>query len=561
MASDATEFEADLTLLMKARYPIVHISTFEEDRALNSIAKVAADMGSKILVWSTSKGISHSDGDAALPKDFVGKSGTPIAARTQAALADLAAAIELFEKTCLDPRNKENTYIFVLLDPYVYLVEKSANPIYRRKLRDFATDIRTKGLRASCLIIAPTATVPLELEKEVTVTDYPLPSRTEIADHIRAFFERLKKFKKVEIDESPAFLDSLVDASVGLTLVEIDNVVAKAAVNDRRIDKADLAEIFKQKQQIIRRSGILEYHDTQLLDIAQVGGLQAMKRWLDVRSTGFSQAAREFGIASPKGILVTGVPGCGKSWSAKCVAASWNLPLMRLDMGKVYSSWVGSSEHRMREAIKTCEAVSPCVLWIDEIEKSFPTLKGSVGDSGVSSRVFATFLTWMQEKTAPVFVFATANQIDNLPPEILRKGRFDEIFFVDLPDERERRQIIDIQLRRVKRNPVDFDIDRLVTLSGPDFLGPDIVLTGSELEAWTNDSLLEAYQRRGVDPISDLEMQDFETVVKRIVPLAKMRFEDVRRLREWAARHAISATMAIDAADTAPPGRRLELSA
>ena len=216
------------------------------------------------------------------------------------------------------------------------------------------------------------------------------------------------------------------------------------------------------------------------------------------------------------------------------------MPLIRLDMGKVYSSYIGSSEHRMREAIRTCEAVSPCVLWIDEIEKSFPSLRGHDGDGGTSARVFASFLTWMQEKTAPVFVFATANQIENLPAEMLRKGRFDEIFFVDLPGDGERLQILDIQLARAGRS--DMDLDQLVALSGPGTLGPDVSLTGSEIASWVNDALLEAYQRRLTDPAADLAMADFEAVGRRIVPLARLRADDIGRLRLWAAEHATGAS-------------------
>lgn len=283
---------------------------------------------------------------------------------------------------------------------------------------------------------------------------------------------------------------------------------------------------------------MLEYIDTRTLALSEIGGLDTFKEWLNIRAAALSPQARAFGIEPPKGVLVTGIPGCGKSWSAKCVAASWCLPLVRLDMGKVYSALVGSSEEHMREAIQTTEAIAPCVLWIDEIEKGLPHPRGYVGDSEVSLRVLAKFLTWMQEKAAPVFVFATANQIDQLPPEIVRKGRFDEVFFVDLPTDKERQEIIEIHLNRVKRDPGRFDVAELVHMSGPKFLGEGLSLTGAEIAAWVNEALIHAFNRTE----ADLVMDDFRKVVKQTVPLAQMRREEIREMREWASGHAVNAS-------------------
>ena len=529
MAADAPlaeRFQSELQSLVQARCPLVHINTHEEDRCLRAIRQLAKRLDFHIIVWSTSRGC------------YALEPATAAQAMGQR-LADLTAAVEFFEAQATARDRHPGGYVFILLDPYPYLAESAGiNPIYRRRLRDFAINIRTKGYHASCLLISPGAKLPSELEKEVTIIDFPLPDRAEIASYLKRFAERLAKQKAIKVERDPALVDKLVDASLGLTLMEIDGALARAVVEDLTLSDADVESIFRQKQQIIRKSGVLEYIDTRTLSLAEIGGLGIFKEWLRVRAHALSPRARAFGIEPPRGVLVTGIPGCGKSWSAKCVAASWRLPLIRLDMGKVYSALVGSSEEHMREAIGTTEAIAPCVLWIDEIEKGLPHPRGYIGDSGVSLRVLGKFLTWMQEKTAPVFVFATANQIDLLPPEVLRKGRFDDVFFVDLPTEEERREIIAIHLARVKRDPARFDLDELTGMSGPEFLGDGLSLTGAEIAAWVNEALIRAFDRGE----AELSIEDFRTVAKHTVPLAQMRREEIRAMREWAAGHAVAAS-------------------
>jgi len=551
MLRDASEFQNELRQVIRARFPLIQIETLEEDRALHLVLTQAKQLEQQVFVWSTSRGVFRGDGGELTVKDMP---ATGVSSpRTQAALADLAGAMEIFEKACTDRRHHPSGYVFVLLDPYPYLNERNSNPIYRRRIRDFAIDIRTKSWPASIIIIAPSSDIPLELEKEVTILDMPLPSRKEVHRHIAAFFEKVQQSKFVDIDDEDQLLDELVDASIGLTMAEIDNALSRAVVEDRRLDRSDVGQIFQQKRQIIRKSGILEYIDTRELTLDQVGGLDILKGWLEIRDSAFSAEGRKFGIDAPKGVLVTGISGCGKSWSAKCVAASWRLPLIRLDIGKVFSFLVGSSEERMRDSIRICEAVAPCVLWIDEIEKSLPRVRGMVGDSGVSLRVLASFLTWMQEKTAPVFVFATANEIDQLPPEMLRKGRFDEIFFVDLPTAREREEILSIHIRRLGRNPETFDLGRLAMLSGPERLGDGIAYTGAEIAAWINESMIAAFRRRKTgDANAELSMSDFEAVAERIVPLARMRGDEVAASRHWASEHAMGASTADEPASVMP---------
>ncbi|MHB1204671.1 MAG: AAA family ATPase [Rhodospirillaceae bacterium] len=526
-------FVQELKDLIKARFPIIQIATYEEERVLNEIEKIAQDLDHKLLIWSASRGVYNLPGQEDKHPEKPNKFAD----------ADLAVALEFLEAAA---EKQKSPLLMVLLDPEPYLIEKNANPIFRRKLRDIAVNIRSKGYMANCLIVSPSVNIPVELEKDVTVLDFPLPDRDEIRALIKRVISRFKDTKVIKVGKNGGLVDALVDAASGLTLHEIESCLARSIVDDQTLDISDVSKIIRQKQLIIRKNGLLEFYDTANLGVDQIGGLGALKNWLKTREAAFSEKGREYGISTPKGVLLTGVPGCGKSLSAKCVAAAWRLPLIRLDLGRIYSKWVGSSEENVRAAIATTEAVAPCVLWIDEIEKGIPRTEGHVGDNGVSLRVFASFLTWLQEKTAPVFVFATANQLDLLAPEILRKGRFDEVFFVDLPTDDERREIIEIHLTKVGRKPGDFDMDELVRLSGEETFGEGVRLSGAEIESWVNESLIRSFYRARTEDSDkpQLTMDDFRTVVRSTTPLAKMRASEIQTMRTWANSHALSASAA-----------------
>jgi ATP-dependent 26S proteasome regulatory subunit len=524
--STAGQFASELQSLIRAHYPIIHINTHEEDRCLHTVRQIARELGFLVFGWSISRGCH-----------FIWQGPEPIDRMPGGPDVDLVTAISFFESQARMHTRDGAGHLFVLLDPYPYLSEKGENPVHRRRLRDFAIDIRTNEYRANCLIISSSPQIPGELEKEVTIIDFPLPDRAEIQSYFATFAENFSSQHPVGTTD-PHIIEKLVDASLGLTLTEIEGALARAVLENFSFSADDVEKIFRQKQQIVRKSGVLDYIDTSALALSDIGGLDHLKEWLRMRAAVLSPRARAFGIEAPKGVLVTGIPGCGKSWSAKCVAASWHLPLVRLDMGRVYSALVGSSEEHMREAIRTAEAVAPCILWIDEIEKGLPRTGAHIGDSGVSLRILGKFLTWMQEKTETVFVFATANQIDQLPPELLRKGRFDEVFFVDLPTDEERRQIIGIHLRRARRDPRQFDIMELVRLSGPAHFGDSVSLTGAEIAAWINEALIRAFDRSE----AELVMDDLRAVVEQTVPLAQMRRDEIRSMREWASGHAVRAT-------------------
>ena len=514
-------FRKNITNYIRARYAILVIESHEEERVIEELQSVASDINHSFYVWNSSEGVKY-DGKVA-------------DARTK----DLGVAIDFCESKA---KNLSSKSLFVFCDAQLFLTG-NANPVYRRRLKDFAINIRNKGYNCNCIIIAPNFEVTNDLQKEVTLLSFPLPTKEEVRKVITDFIAPYRNVDGISIDVDDKLLERYVEVSLGLTKLEIENCLSRALVNDRCIDESDLKIILNEKKQIIRKTGILEFVETNL-NLNDVGGLENLKRWLELRSHCFSDEAKAFGLKPPKGVLLTGVPGCGKSLTAKCVASAWNMPLLRLDMGKIFGGLVGQSESNIRLALKTAEAVAPSILWIDEIEKGLSGSGTGSQDSGTTTRVFGTILTWMQEKTSPVFVFATANNIDKLPPELLRKGRFDEIFFVDFPSWEERRKIIEIHISKLKRDLAKFDLDRLATLCGEKTFGKDIVLSGAEIEAWVGSALIEAFSRKvNGDDASDIEMADFEHTLNRIVPMGQMRKDEFERLRKWANEKAVSASI------------------
>ncbi len=315
-----------------------------------------------------------------------------------------------------------------------------------RKVRDLVTVLKASPNPKSVVFISPTVILPNELQKDVTILDFDLPTIDEIKRMLDEMIYVNEQSGRIEMDLNEGEKEKICKAALGLTLQEAENAFARAMVEDGKLNIDDIEVVLEEKCQVIKKTGILEFMKSDL-KMEDVGGLENLKRWISKRNKSWLDSAQKYNLPAPKGVLITGVPGCGKSLTAKAISAMWQLPLLRLDMGKIFSGVVGSSEENMRKAIKTAEAVSPSILWIDEIEKGFGGASSS-GDSGTSMRIFGTFLTWMQEKTKPVFVVATANNINSLPSELLRKGRFDEIFFVDLPTRNERKDIFRLHLKK-----------------------------------------------------------------------------------------------------------------
>src|SRR4051812_9301324 len=413
------KFVSDLDTLIRARYPLIYLVSWEEQRLDAVLQDVAQNHGKALFQWSVTRGLRRVSGARAIG----------ISEQSRDPAGALGAVTRLNEPS-----------LVVLKDFHAYL----DNPAVVRALRELAQDL--KSTYTTVILLGPTLTIPVELEKEISVLDVPLPSFKDLFQLLKEIVTVVRKGNKAKVELTKEQAEHIIKAAQGLTLGEAENAFAKAIANDGILDKDDIKLVLEEKRQVIRKSGLLEFVNVEQ-ELAHVGGLDELKGWLTSRASAFGEPARKFGLPAPKGLLLLGVQGCGKSLTAKAIASAWSLPLLRLDLGRIFSSLIGSSEENLRRAIRVAESVSPAVLWVDEIEKGLAGNAGAaVTDSGVSARVFGALLTWLQEKTAPVFVVATANRIDALPPELLRKGRFDEIFFIDLPSTAERREIFRIHL-------------------------------------------------------------------------------------------------------------------
>lgn len=519
-------FTTNLVDVLKAKFPLLYVETHEEGRVVNEIGRIATD--AKLLrtprpvwVWSTTSGLMK-----------FGESSNEEGSQLRDPVQALSAALA---------RQEHGLYIFLDLHPWLGQGHQPADATLVRKIRDVAFQFKMGSVARTLVVISPLLNLPPELEKDVTILEFPLPTEKEISQLLDSIIEANATSGRVENLLSTDDRERLVQAAIGLTLNEAENAFARAMVDDGKLTASDIEIVTEEKRQIIRKSGLLEFipYSVSLKDI---GGLENLKRWLMKRANSWLDAAKAYNIPAPKGVLITGVPGCGKSLTAKAVASSWGLPLLRLDVGRIFSGLIGSSEQNMRSSIRTAEAIAPCILWIDEIEKGFPSGRGDM-DGGTSSRVFGSFLTWMQEKTSPVFVVATANNIDRLPPEFLRKGRFDEIFFVDLPTKSERQQIWKLQLeKRITKPEIQGSMalesslySRLADLSN-DF-------SGAEIEQAVIAGLFDAFtDKRSIDE------RDFVRALDATVPLSKTQAEQIKLIRDWANARAISATSSADLA-------------
>ena len=494
MPTERPRFIRDLDTLIRARYPLLYLVSWEEQRVDALLAELARSHGKDLLEWTATRGLRALTGTLKLAPEE-----TLEPARALTAIAKL------------------NTPALVILKDFHRHLD---DPVTVRALRELGFHLKTQFTTA--IVVAPTLKLPDELEKDVSVIDVPLPSKADLLDLLKDIARVVTKNKRATVELNREQADALVSAAHGLTLAEAENAFAKAIAQDNKLDSSDVKMLLDEKSQVVRKSGLLEYHATDQ-SLADIGGLTSLKRWLDRRKDAFSEDARAFGLPEPKGVLLLGVQGCGKSLTAKSIATSWRLPLVRLDMGRIYSGFIGSSEENLRRAIRVVESLAPVVMWVDEIEKGLAGAGGGGNDTGVSARVFGTLLTWLQEKTAPVFVVATANRIDSLPPELLRKGRFDEIFFIDLPTAKERKEILALQLSRRSRDPASFPLDALAQATEQ--------FSGAELEQIVVSGMYEAFADRVA-----LEPRHLDLAIKETLPLAVTMAEDIERLRAWARR-------------------------
>tara|TARA_B100000780_G_scaffold146775_1_gene102547 strand:- start:2945 stop:4423 length:1479 start_codon:yes stop_codon:yes gene_type:complete len=479
-------FLNDFILLLKARYPIIYVSTYEEER-IEYIIRLCC----KKYVARTYYSWDFINGYQGNPNDSGFAAKNPL------------EALELVEKL-----TAETASVFVLKDYDNFLKDLSII----RKLKNLNRELKTQP--KNLIIIAPEINIPESLRELITVVEFPLPNYLEIKEELRRLVNSLQQ------DILDSQLNELTIACQGLSLERIRRVLSKIITKYGTINELSPNLILEEKKQIIQQSQLLEFcmPNKKLSDL---GGLDNFKAWLKQRDEAFSQSALDYGLPYPKGLLLVGVQGTGKSVAAKIIADEWKLPLLKLDFGRLFASLVGQSESRVRKMIQTAEALSPCILWVDEIDKAFAGTQTS-GDSGTTSRVLATFITWLAEKTTPVFVVATANNIEWIPPEVVRKGRFDEIFFLGLPTRQEREAIFRVHLKNSRPEKLDtFQIPLLSDLT-KDF-------SGAEIEAIITDAM-----RLGFSKKREFTNEDIIISIQNCVPLAKTKSKEIKALQSWA---------------------------
>jgi SpoVK/Ycf46/Vps4 family AAA+-type ATPase len=495
--------------LLRAHYPCISLITPEEDHALELMTYAVARTGDPLWVWSAVSGIY---------------AGIFADSRPLPDTEHPAAALVYFTHKLQDRS------ICVMLD----LADHLDDARVRRALRELMQKFRDNG---SCLVLVDHQdSLPAFVKSEATPLEIALPDEAELEKIIRRTLRRINERGSIEVRLGRRDLQTIIRNLRGLTRRQAEQIIVDAVAEDRKLDADDINTILAGKRQRLQQGGILEYVEAPV-DLSSIGGLTHLKKWLSRRKNALSDEAASFGLTPPRGLLLLGAQGAGKSLSAKAIAAAWQRPLLRLDPGALYDKYIGESERRLREALHQAELMAPIILWIDEIEKGFASAATHSNDGGLSQRMFGTLLTWMQEHAAPVFLVATANNIDALPPELLRKGRFDEIFFVDLPKRATRKEIIAIHLRKRGRDPRTFDLPALAAASDG--------YSGAEIEQAVIAALFDAYDARGADGAGgadgDLTTQMILAALQNSPPLSVTMAERITALRRWAAGRCVPA--------------------
>lgn len=485
--------------LIEGDNPCISIVTYEERCAMDVIRHAALDLKYSLWIWSVSGGVKEG---------FLADS--PYIADSETPVAGLHYLTELDENS-----------ICVVLDLAEHLKASSV----LRALRDLINRFEQNG---NTLVMLDCEDKLPEVVKSYTrLFEISLPSQNELMEIIRSTLQRIHRKTPIEIGITKKGLDTVVRNLRGLTRRQAELIIADTVADDRCFDDNDINRVIASKRGMIQRGGLLEYVETPL-DLSEIGGMRHLKKWLNQRKGAFTSEAREFGLQAPKGVLMLGVQGAGKSLCAKAIATALHQPLLRMDPGSLYASFIGESERNLREALRQTEMMSPVILWIDEIEKAFASAASRSADGGLSQRMFGTLLTWMQEHEAPVFVVATANDIGALPPELLRKGRFDEIFFVDLPSQKVRKEIFSIHLRKRMRDPDKYDLPALAKASAG--------FSGSEIEQAIVSALHEAYSDK-----EGLSTDRILSAIKNSPPISVTLAESVQSLRIWATDRCVPA--------------------
>ncbi len=493
----------DLKTLIRTRHALVTIATLEEGHAARIICEAARDMDMPVLEWSASTGLHRLSPDQ----------------------ATLIANTEMLAGALRFMRGNDSLMAYIFKDALRHLKD----PLTERLLRDvagyFAHDWRT------IFMLDPEGELPASLHPLAVPFELPLPDHTEIYDIVRNTVAELRGLGTGEVTMDRAQLRKFLANLRGLTRLEVSQLVAEAMIRDGRLGPEDIDYAIEVKRRRLRQTGVLDYVPPPEAP-PRVGGMKSLHSWLSRRAEALTPAARDYGLEPPRGILMLGVQGCGKSLMARFVAAEWKLPLLRLDVGALYDKYVGETERHLRTAFSAASAMAPCVLWIDEIEKAFASAgagsDAARSDAGLSQRMFGQLLTWMQDHADPVFLVATANDVAALPPELMRKGRFDEIFFVDLPDAEARREIFQIHLAKRKRKVEDFDLEALAAASAG--------FSGAEIEQAVVAAMYAAFAAK-----RELTCPDLLKELAATRPLSVVMAEKVKALRAWAQGRCVSA--------------------
>lgn len=501
----------DVTALLRARNPLVWVVTREEARVERYLIDAAGAAGYVPRTWDVAQGVA----------DLGGK---PLAQIGGPDPGDTLRAIAARSVTTTSP--ERGAWILRDLTPWI---DGTPGAPILRQLRNLARSLPgiPRGRAQAIIVITPSGNVPAELSNHATVIEWPLPDREEIAAILDGAIGSLPEDLRANAAPNGQ-RDAAIDAAVGLSGEEAASCYARSLVKVRKIDPTTVAA---EKRRVIARERVLEWFDPIPGGLEAVGGLELLKGWLVARKDAYTAKARAYGLPAPKGVLLGGIPGCGKSLTAKAIATAWGVPLLRLDLGALKSKFVGESEGNLRKAFDVISAIGRCVVWIDEIEKALAGATQGAADGGVSSDALGAILSWMQERQGQAFVIATANDVEALPAELLRKGRFDEIFWIDLPTTTERQAITAAALKAAGRGKVTFDLGQVAAATAG--------FTGSEIAALVPDALYSAFG----DDAREITTADLIAAAGKIVPLAKTAAERIARLRKWGAERARPASI------------------
>jgi len=543
-----------LKVLINSSTPIVVMETSEETLAVNIVRSACSDLNMSVFEWSIADGLVRSGSGAPVQsaattsttwqpvrmqqaRTTLSPSSSEADRLTRAMMSSLgsegsaaAAAGSIYNtrepvQALANMESMTVEAVFILKDFHRHMDD----PVVVRRLRDVGQKFSAN--RRTVIITAPEIAVPPELSKLVEYFDLPLPDLDRLHEIIKETFTRLSKTYTLKLQLDSPGVDAMAANLRGLSEEEAERAISQALVTRYALCPDTITDVLEAKKQLLRHPGMLEFINASD-NMAAVGGLENLKHWLAQRRGAWEDSARAFGLEPPHGVIILGVQGCGKSLCARAVAGEWKLPLVKFDTSAVYDKYIGETEKRIRKVFQVAEGLAPCVLWIDELEKVFAGSgpDSASADAGVSSRLLASFLSWMQDRKSPVFVAATCNNVTVLPPELIRKGRFDELFFVDLPNQAERKQILSIQLTKRKRNPDDFDLDKVAAAAKG--------YSGAEIDAAVQGGLYAAFSEK-----KQLTTQSLLDALRTTVPLSTTRAEEIAELRDWARTRAVPASL------------------